>query len=215
MVFLGGNGTEIITTYSAFMNFIPLWAAKALNLFLIAIVLVLYSIAIWKFYRFIAKKNLIQLNLKQYNYSEHPLYSRTTAIALYTLEYIIILPFITIFWYIVFVIFMFLVTQGVGVNTILIISAAIIIAIRMTAYYKEDLSKDLAKMLPFTILGIALERGGITNFQNILSKVYQIPDFFKLILVYIIVIFVIEVILRVIEDIFISKGLEGTNELEN
>ena len=215
MAFLGGNGTEIIATYSAFINFIPLWAAKALNLFLIALVLVLYSIAIWKFYRFIAKKNLIQLNLKQYNYSEHPLYSRTTAIALYTLEYIIILPFITIFWYIVFVIFMFLVTQGVGVNTILIISAAIIIAIRMTAYYKEDLSKDLAKMLPFTILGIALERGGITNFKNILSKVYQIPDFFKLILVYIIVIFVIEVILRVIEDIFISNGLEETDELEN
>lgn len=215
MNFLGGIDTKIITAYSGFMNLIPSWTAKAINLILISLILVLYSVLIWKFYRFIAKKNLIQLNLQQYNYSENPLRSRTIGIILYTLEYIIILPFLVIFWYIAFVVFMFLVTQGVGVDTTLIISAAIIIAIRMTAYYKEDLSKDLAKMLPFTILGIALEKGGITNFQKILSKIYQIPDFFKLIIVYIIVIFIIEVILRIIENIFISEGIEESNEEEN
>lgn len=214
MTFLAGVGTEIVSGYTAFMKFLPLWASKSINLFLIALVLVLYSVAIWKFYRFIARKNILELNLKKYNNSEHPVYSKTIAVILYTLEYIIILPFVVLFWYVAFVAFMLLVTQGLKMVTILTISATLIIAIRMTAYYKKDLSKDLAKMIPFTILGIALERGGTFNLTDILSNLSKISTSFELIITYLVVIFVIEVILRIIENIFITTGMEEPEESE-
>ena len=36
------------------------------------IIIAIYSIFIWKFYKFLAKRNIIELNLSQYSRTEHP-----------------------------------------------------------------------------------------------------------------------------------------------
>ncbi|MFQ6031199.1 MAG: hypothetical protein ACE5Q6_27355, partial [Dehalococcoidia bacterium] len=46
--------------------------------------------------------------------------------------------------------------RGQTINNILLIAMAVLSAIRITAYYNEDLSRDLSKILPFAMLGVFL-----------------------------------------------------------
>lgn len=214
MGLLGGIGVSLAAVYSDFLSFLPLWMQDFLNLFFISIVLVLYGILIWKFYRFIAKKNILELNLNQYNRSEHPLISRAVKIGFYTLEYVIILPFLVFFWFSVFTIFLILLTENIELSRILIISATVIAAIRMTAYYKEDLSKDMAKLLPFTLLGVGITQAGALSITKIIEQVFEIPTYFSHITSYLLFIFIIEFVLRMIETAFVASGIEDPEEAQ-
>ena len=214
MGLLGEIGVSLAAVYSDFLSFLPLWMQDFLNLFFTSLILVAAGIFIWKFYRFAAKKNIIELNLNQYNRSEHPVISRAVKIGFYTLEYIIILPFLVFFWFSVFTIFLILLTENLELNTILILSATIIAAVRMTAYYKEDVSKEIAKLLPYTLLGVALTRGGALSITKIIEQAFEIPSYFSHITSYILFIFIIEFILRMIETAFVASGIEDPEEAE-
>lgn len=203
---------DISRIYLEFFNTLPTWSQNFLNLFFISLILVLYSIIIWKFYRFIAKKNILELNLNQYNRSEHPFFSKTIKIGFYVLEYVIILPFLIFFWFSMFTIFLVMLTDSLELNSLLIVSATIIVAIRMTSYYKEDLAKDIAKLLPFTLLGVTITQYGMLNFGKIMGQLNQIPTFFEHITSYLLFIFIIEFILRIIEIFFMASGVPTDDE---
>jgi len=207
-----GIGVLIVDAYQQFLEILPPIAQNFINLFLISLIIVVYSILIWKFYRFISKRNLIELNLRQYGRSDHVGLDKIIAASFYTLEYLIILPFMVFLWFSVFTIFLIVLTNGIELNTILVISATIIAAIRMTAYYKEDLSKDVAKLLPFTLLGVSITQGGVFSFDKILGQIFAIPNFFGDIFSYLIFIFVIEFMLRSIETLFVTTGIEDIDE---
>ena len=104
----------------------------------------------------VAKKNILELNLSKFNKSEHAVISKIIGGLIYFLEYLIILPFVVFLWFGVFTIFLILLTDTLEVNTILVIGVVIVAAIRMTAYYKENLSKELAKLIPLTLLVVAI-----------------------------------------------------------
>ena len=142
--------TGITEAYNLFVASLPQWAQHFISFFLLALLILIYAVFIWKFYRWIATKNLLELNLNKYNKSQNPALAKMFAGLFYLLEYIIILPFLIFFWFLIFTLFLLVLTENLPVNSLLIISATIIAAIRMTAYYNEDLSKDLAKLVPFT-----------------------------------------------------------------
>lgn len=208
---IGGIGASIVGLYQEFLNALPFWAQNFVNLFLFSLVIVIYGILIWNFYRFIARKNIISLNLKKYNRSEHPVLAKTLAAIFYILEYIIILPFLVAFWFVMFSVFIILSTETIELNTILMISAAVIGAIRMTAYYQEDLSRDIAKLIPFAILGTSITAGGSFSFQKVLSQVFALPNFFTHIASYLFFIFIIELVLRILEVSFVASGIAEEN----
>ena len=52
-------------------------------------VIVIYSVFIFYFYRYLAKKNLIELNLNQYNNYDSPGLIKFFAVIFYIIEYII------------------------------------------------------------------------------------------------------------------------------
>lgn len=201
-------GQTVVSLYQSFLAILPAWLQTFVNLFLLVLVVTLYGIFIWKFYRFIAQKNLLQLNLNQYNKMQKPFETKLLAGTFYFLEYIVILPFVIFFWFAIFTIFLTFLTEGIGTQALLVISAVIIGAIRMTSYYKEDLSKDLAKLLPFTLLAISMTKAGFFDFQRILGKITEIPGFFDQIIYYLLFIIVLEIILRVFEIIFSLFGIE-------
>ena len=122
------------------------------SLIIYTFLILMYSIFIWKFYKFLASREIIQLNLTQYNYSKHPVLEKITATGLYTLEYLIILPFLVLFWFAILSIFLLILSQSQDTLQILLISAAIITSTRITSYISEELSKDIAKILPFIVL---------------------------------------------------------------
>ncbi|MBT4375754.1 hypothetical protein HOD29_00045 [archaeon] len=200
--------TGISGTYQAFLDSLPFWAQNFINLFLIVLVIVIYTILIWHFYRFIAKKNFFDINLRKYNRSEHPVWSKSIAAFFYLIEYLIVLPVLVFLWFSVFTLFLMFLTIELPLATILLISATIIAAIRMTAYYKEDLSKDIAKLLPFTLLGIFITQFGNFDFATLLGHIKNLPDFFSQIGIYFLFILVIEFVLRLIDIIFRVSGIE-------
>jgi len=199
--------------YQVFLNSLPNWAQIFVNLFLIVVVITIYSILIWHFYRFIAKKNFFNINLKRYNRSTHPLFSKSIAGIFYLIEYILLLPILVFVWFSIFtLLLMFLAPSINSLATILLISATITAAIRMTAYYKEDLSKDVAKLLPFTLLGVFITQFEDFNFNILMNHVGQIPNLFSQIGIYFLFILVIELVLRLLDVIFRVTGVEEDEE---
>lgn len=188
--------------YNYFLSLLPTWAQNFLGLFLLVLLIVVYSIFIWKLHRFISKKNIFALDLHQYNKSEHPTLYKFAGIGFYILEYIIILPALILFWFGIFAIFLILMTKDIPIQTILILSATIVGAIRITSYYNENLSKEIAKLFPLTLLAVAMTESGFFEFSRIFSQFAQLPQFFSHIVTYIIFIVALEVLLRFFEFIF-------------
>ena len=192
----------VTEVYQAFMSTLHPWLQTFINITLLAILVTLFFIFIWKLYHIICKKNLLELNLKQYNTASHPTLEKFVGTLLYFLEYIIIFPFFVIFWFFAFTIFIMLLAKGLDFSTVLTISTIIIIVIRITAYYKESLSKEIAKLLPFTMLVVAITEREFFNFELVFSRAAELPLFFENILVYIAIIVIVEIILRVFDFIF-------------
>lgn len=207
MSMYGDLGVTIVDAYTGFIASLPFWAQNFVNLFFMSLIVLLYSVIIYNFYRFVARKNIISLNLKKYNRSEHPVMAKTLAAMFYTLEYIIILPFMVMLWFAMFTIFLIFLTNGLELNTILIISAVIIAATRMAAYYKEDLSREISKLLPFILLGAALTQINTFSTEKILTQLFAMPSLLSHIASYLFFIFIIELILRFLETTFVASGM--------
>lgn len=199
--------------YSGFVSLLPSWAQNYLSLFLWAILLVFYSIFIWKFYRWIARKDILRLNLSKFNRSEHEVISKIVGVFIYILEYLIILPAVVFLWFGAFTIFLMFLTKSLEIQTILIISVTIVAAIRMTSYYKEDLSRDLAKLIPFTLLTVAISQG-LFDFDKVINQIELIPTFFSDIWSYLIFITALEFLLRVMDLILAAFGLYQDEEVK-
>ncbi len=207
-------GLELFKIYQETISNLPQFAGDFFNFLILVLLIVVYSIFVWRFYKFIAKKNILGLDLNKYNKSSHPGLAKFVAGIFYFIEYIVVLPFLIFFWFIIFTLFLIFLTEELDVTNILIISATVVAAIRMTSYYKEDLSKDIAKLLPFTLLAVAILTPGFFNVERIFTQFSAIPQFFGNILHYLIFIIILEIILRFFDFIFSLLGIEETHKDE-
>ena len=185
------------------------------SLIVYTILILIYSVFIWRFYKFLASREVIKLNLSQYNYSNHPFLEKFLAIVLYTLEYLIILPFLVLFWFAILSIFLLVLSESPDILQILLISAAIITSTRVTAYISEDLSKDIAKILPFTVLATFILGSSFFDTNTVIDRIFQIPSLFGEILTFLIFIFIVEFIFRSgysVIQLFSSKDEEESLE---
>lgn len=179
-----------------------------LTLAFFTVIIVLYSIFVYFFYRFLAKKNIIELNLNKYNTYSNPTVIKFFAAFFYVIEYIVLLPILTFFWFGVLAVLTLVLSEGMSVNTVLIISAALVAAVRATSYVSEDLAKDLAKMLPFALLSISITTAaGFFDASTLATRISEIPTLFNNVPYYLIFIVGIELIMRVGGVIFSSFSL--------
>ena len=207
---------EFITGFfEGIVNSVPAQYRILINLAFYTVFIAIYAVFIWKFYKFLASREILSLNLRQYNRSERPGLEKFLAIVLFSIEYVVILPFLVLFWFTILSLFLLLLSEA-GPEQILLVSAAIIASTRITAYIGEDLSKDLAKILPFTILATFLLNPNFFNTLNIINKFAEIPGLFSNIIVYIVFIFGIEYVLRGIYSIaqlFASEPIGEGNDI--
>jgi len=185
----------------------------ALNVLVLSIVLAVVSLFIWEFYKSTSKRNLIHLNLKQYNTSEHPIFNKLFAILFYFIEYILIMPLLIVLWFSALSFMLLLIAEeGTPVNEVLMIAAIVIGGIRILAYFKREIAKDVAKIFPFIALSIfLLTLGDFFNFGNLLEQMRVLPTLIDHIFSYLVIIFFIEIVLRVfytVFDFWVSEGGE-------
>jgi len=205
---------ELSNAYSSFLSSMPIWTQNFLNLFLLVFLIFIYSIFIWKLYRFISKRDILHIDFNQYRKQSVPFMDKILSALFYFIKNIVIFPVLIFFWYAIFTLFLVFLTEGVDITRILLVSAIIIAAIRATAYYKEGLAKDLAKLLPFTLLGVYIIQAVAFDFGAVLTNISQIPSLLPQIAIYYLFILALEVILRFFEIIFITSGVEEAQEVK-
>ncbi len=167
-------------------------------LILILAGIVIYSIFIFKFYRFLAKEDIFELNLRQYAGSGF--FSTFFRGILYIAEYLVLFPLFIFFWFLVIALFISLISTR-PFSEILLAAMALVAAVRITAYYNEDLSKDLAKMIPFALLGIFIIDVKLVTMPDLMQILWQMLSMYKNILYYLILVLGLELILRTIANI--------------
>jgi len=201
MKMIEGYINEVLDTIQRFIppQYLPLLAA-----FFAAILIALYSILTWKFYRFIARQDILSLNLSRYNQSEHPILSKLFAMILYLIEYIIILPLVIFVWFSVFTIMLLILSENLDINQILLITASIVGAIRILAYYEESLAEEIAKQTPLTLLIILISQSGFSSANKVVSNIIQIPSLISQISSFFILIMLLELVLRILNLIATS-----------
>lgn len=201
MTFLGIPGIDIVEAYELLMPLI---------IFLIGVVI--YSIFIFKMYRFIARKDVIKLDLQKHAKSEFAWLKKIISVIFYVVEYIILFPIFIFFWFAVLVLLLSFLAKNQQFDTILTISMSVVAAIRVTAYYHEDLSRDLAKMLPFALLGIFLVDVGYFSYETAWSIIQQAPDHLPAIIYYLAFTIILEFLLRIIHSIVLIIRPETAKE---
>lgn len=187
---------RFLESYNGLVNSLPEHLRILPPLFFIAIIIAVYSLFIWFFYRSLAKRDVLKLNLAKYNTSKHSGWAKFFAILLYIIEFIIVAPIAIFLWFAILSIFLIILAKEIEVGTVILICAALISAIRITSYFNEDLSKDLAKMVPFTLLGIAILTPNFIDIGTHIGRIAQIPLFLNNAIYYFIFIFSLEIILR-------------------
>ncbi len=188
----------LVNPYSNFINSLPASYQIVFNIFTYVILIAIYAIFVYEFYRFLARKNIMRINLSKYNTSSHPFFKKFFAALFFLLEYIIILPILVFFWFAVLAFMLLLLSEDQQVSQILLVSAAIVGAVRVTCYFKEDLARDLAKMFPLTVLSIFLLSPDFLRFSSIIEKLVEVPLFLTQILFYLVFVICFEIFIRAV-----------------
>ncbi len=203
-----GISDVLTSAYDALISAVPPTVQLFIKFFVIALLMVIYALFVWKFYRTIARKNLIGLNLNKYNKSKHPLTTKFIASILFFVEYILIAPLAIFLWFAAFTILLILLSETSSLSLLLILSATTIAAIRMVSYHNEDLARDVAKLIPFTLLATSLLQPNFFSVDRILGHVSQIPAIFGNVFTYLFFIVILEIVLRMLDFVINLFGFE-------
>ncbi|MEM2160752.1 MAG: hypothetical protein QXN55_07360 [Candidatus Nitrosotenuis sp.] len=165
--------------------------------------MVAYGIFVFHFYQFLAKRDMFSLKIKerltrQKLKSSGEKISVTPRIAAYIATNIFIFPIVIFLWFLGYSIFIFFLAQEMSVNTVFLVSSSLIIAVRIAAYYNEDISRELAKLLPLVLLGIFLLSPKFFDVDEIIQRLSEIPNFVVQIAAFVIIAVVIETILSLL-----------------
>ena len=181
---------------SRIIDTIPQEQKIFVTLVTITALLALYCIFIWKYYTVLSNREIIKLNLKEFNRSRHPLTEKIVALFLYILEYLIVLPFLVIFWFAILSAFAIVLSKSQDARQILLITAAIITSTRIIAYIDERLAEDVAKVLPLTLIAIFILESKLVDYRSVLLKLYSLPTLIDHIFIFLVFIFAVEFFLR-------------------
>ena len=157
----------------------------------------IYAIFIFKFYRFVASRDMFELDFSKYETSRFKFVRTLLHFVFYVLRYLIIFPVFAFFWFGVLTIILAFLSKEQAFADVLLVALATVGTIRITSYYHEDLSRDLAKILPFAVLGIFLIDVSFFEIGESLDILEQADDHREAILYYLIALIALEFALRI------------------
>ncbi|MFC1455024.1 hypothetical protein ACFLQI_02970 [Candidatus Undinarchaeota archaeon] len=170
-------------------------AAKPLALYVFGIAI--YAIFIFKFYRFLAKKDVFELDLGKYSQTSFAGAKKFFSVVSYVVKYLLVFPLVVFMWFAFLGILLIFLAKTGSVEQLLLISVSLVGAVRVCAYYNENLSQDLAKMLPLALLGITMLDVSYFNLMRSLEMLFSLFDYWKLLSYYFVFIVGLEFVLRI------------------
>lgn len=155
-----------------------------------------YAVFVFKFYRFIAARDMFDFDLSQNDGARYPVFMDLLHLIWYAAKYIVLFPGFAAFWFAVLTMILIVLSKDMGLAHILVISLATVSVIRITAYYNENLSRDLAKILPFAVLGVFLIDASFFRLDVSLQLLRELSGYWDTIAYYMIALVALELVLR-------------------
>ena len=159
--------------------------------------MVIYSVFIFKFYRFISRRDIFEFDLNKYEQGRHKAIRALLHAVFYLFKYLVVFPFIAFFWFAVLGVLLLFLSKNQTIANVLLLSMAVVSAIRVTAYYNQDLSSDLAKILPFALLGVFVINISYLGFSDSLNTLHEVSAQPLNILYYLMFVIALEFMLRI------------------
>ena len=173
-----------------------LWTASVYTLFMAA-----YAVFVFKFYRFVASRDMFAVDLSRYEDAGLRWLKSSFHVVIYILKYLILFPVFAFFWFAVLTLILAFLSKGQAFSDSLLIAIATVGAIRVTAYYRESLSRDLAKILPFTVLAVFLVDVSFFSVDESIESLKEARDYTEEILYYLLLLVALEFVLRLLKGI--------------
>lgn len=157
----------------------------------------IYAVFIFNFYRFMGRKNIFELNLDKYQQSRFQFLRVMLHLIFYVIKYLVVFPFVAFAWFVILTVLLVFLAKDQPIERILLVSIAVLSAIRITSYYNEDLSRDLAKMLPFALLGVFIIDLSYFSLAGSIGALQQALTQWESIAYYLIFVMGLELVLRI------------------
>ncbi len=158
----------------------------------------LYAFFVFKFYRFVASRDMFRMDLSRFEQARLRWARSTLHVITYIVKYIILFPVFAFFWFAVLTLILTFLSKDQTFADTLLMALATVSAIRISAYYNEDLSRDLAKILPFAVLAVFLIDASFFNVSDSVDALRAVGDYSEHILYYLVFLVALEIVLRVI-----------------
>ena len=162
------------------------------------ICMVVYSIFVFKFYRFVASRDVFALDLSRYEDVSLRWLRSALHVVLYVVKYLVLFPIVAFFWFAILTMMLAFLSKGQPLSDTLSVALATVSAIRVTAYYKEALSKELAKILPFAVLALFLIDTSFFSVSESIESLQSVGDYTDDILYYLLFLIGLEFVLRLL-----------------
>ena len=138
------------------------------------------------------------MDLSSYEQSRFLWVRRILHVVMYVAKYLIVFPAFAFFWFAVLTFILALLSKEREISEILIIALATVAVIRVAAYYNEELSRDVAKVLPFAVLGLFLIDASFFEVGKSLNVLRGADDYRESILYYMLFLVALEFTMRVL-----------------
>ena len=158
----------------------------------------LYAVFIFHFYRFLASRDMFKLDFSRYEGSPHKAARGFFHFVMYIVKYIVVFPVFAFFWLAVLTVILAFLSRDRAFSDVLLIALATVGAIRVAAYYHEDLSRDVAKILPFAVLGIFIIDASFFTLEDSLAVLRDANSNREVIFYYFVFLVLLEFALRIV-----------------
>jgi hypothetical protein len=140
---------------------------------------------------------MFELDLEKYGRARGESWKKVFHVIAYIIKYIFLFPIVIFFAFVVIGLLMAFLSKNHSASNVLLIALALVGAVRISAYYHEDLSKDLAKMLPFALLGVFLIDVSFFSIESSYKIIMDIHYMWPTLVYYLAFIILLEFVLRI------------------
>ena len=137
-------------------NLIDDFIAEAFPTLMAIIAIAAYSGFVFMFYRLLARRDILSLDLSKYDQTMTGKIRAFFRTAACLIQYALAIPILIAFWTVVMAVILTLLADGNDHARNALIATSVVGSVRILSYWTEDLSRDVAKMLPFAVLGVFL-----------------------------------------------------------
>ena len=168
---------------------------------LVAVSIAVYGIFVFHFYRFLARKDIISLDLQKHNQAKRPFLRKTISVIFYVFKFLLLYPVFVFVWFAVIAGLLYLMSRNESTDNIMLAAMGVVGAIRMCSYYNGALSTDIAKILPFALLGIMLIDSTFIDLSGSGEGVREAALQLETVVYYLIAVVALEFVLRILSGI--------------